>query len=89
MKLSTAGKLWEDEDFQSMKMDAFCKEIRDLLEEEVVEEEEEQPVWIPRLWKEKWEKKKLGPQGNQILEAHQMNKYSGLKLCELVMGIEF
>ena len=57
MKLSTAGKLWDDEDFESMKMDAFCKEIRDSLDEEVVEEQDEQPVRIFRLWKEKWEKK--------------------------------
>ena len=46
MKLSMAGKLWDDEDVESMKMDAFCKEIRDLLDEEVVEEQDEQPKRI-------------------------------------------
>ena len=62
MKLSAAGKLWEDEDFEGLKMDAFCKEIQMSLEEEVGEPEE--PVRILRLWKEQWELKKIGPQGN-------------------------
>ena len=31
-KLSSAGKLWDDKDFASMKMDPYCKEITDLLE---------------------------------------------------------
>ena len=30
-KLSLAGKLWDNSDFASMKMDHFCKEIRDSL----------------------------------------------------------
>jgi len=30
-KLAAAGKLWEDEDFASMKMDPFCKEIKESL----------------------------------------------------------
>ncbi len=67
MKLSAAGKLWEDEDFEGLKMDAFCKEIQMSLEEEAGEPEE--PVRILRLWKEQWELKKIGPQGNQLLEA--------------------
>ena len=46
MKLSTVGKLWDDEDFESMKMDVFCKEIRDSLDDEVVEEQDGQPVRI-------------------------------------------
>jgi hypothetical protein len=83
MKLSTVGKLWDDEDFESMKIDVFCKEIRDSLDDEVVEEQDGQPVQIFRLWKEKWEKKKQGPKGNQILEARLTNKYIGLKLCDI------
>jgi hypothetical protein len=31
---ATAGKLWEDEDFASMKMDEYCKDIRESLEAE-------------------------------------------------------
>jgi len=30
-KLSAVGKLWEDADFDSMKMDPFCGEIKDSL----------------------------------------------------------
>ncbi len=33
-KLSTAGKLWEDEDFELMKMDEYCWEIRDSLNDD-------------------------------------------------------
>jgi hypothetical protein len=65
-KLSAAGKLWEDEDFASMKMDTFCKEIKESLNVE----ETEQPVRVLRLWQERWELNKVGPQGDSILEAH-------------------
>ena len=60
-KLAAAGKLREDEDFASMKMDTFCKEIKESLVEETV-----QLVRILRLWQEMWELKKVGPQGNLI-----------------------
>jgi hypothetical protein len=50
-KLSAAGKLWEDEDFSSMKMDTFCKEIKESLNIE----EMEQLVRVLRLWQERWE----------------------------------
>jgi len=43
-------------------------------------------VRILRLWKEKWELKKIGPQGNQLLEARLMSKYGGLKLCDIDEG---
>jgi hypothetical protein len=33
-KLAAAGKLWEDDDFASMKMDPFCKEIKESLQAE-------------------------------------------------------
>ena len=33
-KLAAAGKLWDDEDFASMKMDPFCKEIKESLQAE-------------------------------------------------------
>jgi hypothetical protein len=70
-KLSSAGKLWDDDDLHTMEMDAYCKEIKNSLEEV----ENEQPVRILRLWVEQWEQKKVGPQGNQILEAHLTKKY--------------
>ena len=31
-KLSLAGKLWDDNDFERMKMDQYCKEIKDSLD---------------------------------------------------------
>jgi hypothetical protein len=84
MKQSAAGKLWEDEDFEGQKMDAFCKEIQMALEEEVREPQE--PVRILRLWMEQWELKKIGLQGNHLLEARLMCKYEGLKFCDIDEG---
>ena len=75
----TADKLWDDEDFASMKMDAFCKEIKDSLENK----DNEESVRIVRLWQEWWELKKVGPQGNAILEAHLTKKYQGLKFYDM------
>jgi hypothetical protein len=73
-KLSAAGMLWEDEDFASMKMDTFCKEIKESLNVE----ETEQPVRVLRLWQERWELNKVRPQCDLILEARLVKKYLGL-----------
>jgi hypothetical protein len=70
-KLAVAGKLWEDEDFASMKMDPFCKEIKESLQAEQMEKE----VRILRLWQEWWELEKIGPNGNWILEVKLTKKY--------------
>jgi hypothetical protein len=78
-KLLLAGKLWNDDIFNSMKMDAFCKEFKDSLEVK----ENKQPVKILRLWQEWWEQKKVGPQGHQILEARLTKKNQGLKFCDI------
>ena len=78
-KLAAAGKLWEDEDFASMKMDPFCKEIKESLEAEQTEKE----VRILRLWQERWELEKIGPNGNLILEARLTKKYKGLKFFDI------
>jgi hypothetical protein len=48
-KLSSAGKLWDDENFSSMKMDPICKKIEESLEKE----DNEQPVRVIRLWHER------------------------------------
>jgi len=87
-KLSVAGKLWEDEDFESMKMDEYCREIRDSLNDDNSAEDTlapatVAPVRILRLWRETWEKKKIGPKGDQILEARLMAKYGDLKLIDV------
>ena len=55
-KLSVAGKVWEDADFDSMKMDPFCREIKDSL---AAKETTAQPVRVLRLWNEKWELQNL------------------------------
>jgi hypothetical protein len=77
-----AGKLWDDNDFASMKMDHFCKEIRDSVDNNE-QDDEEQPVRILRLWQEKWERKKVGPRGDTILEARLTAKYQGLKFYDI------
>jgi hypothetical protein len=48
-KLAAAGRLWEDENFTSMKMDPFCKEIKESLQAE----QTEKGVRILRLWQER------------------------------------
>jgi hypothetical protein len=78
-KLSAAGKLWEDEDFTSMKMDTFCKEIKKSLNVE----ETEQLVRVLGLWQERWELNKVGPQEDSILEALLTKKYLGLKFFDI------
>ena len=65
-----------------MKMDAFCKEIKDSLENK----DNKEPVRILRLWQEWWELKKVGPQGDAILEACLTKKYQGLKFYDMDKG---
>ncbi len=78
-KLAVAGKLWEDEDFASMKMDPFCKDIKESLQAEQTKKE----VRILRLWQERWELEKIGPNGDLILEAHLTKKYKDLKFVDI------
>ena len=78
-KLAAAGKSWEDEDFASMKMDPFCKEIKESLQAEQMQKE----VRILRLWQERWELEKIGPNGDLILEARLTKKYKGLKFFDI------
>ena len=72
---SAAGKLWEEKDFKSLKMDEYCKDMWQLLDGA-----DEQPVRMFRNWQETWEKKKLGPIGNVMLHEKLKVKYVGLKL---------
>jgi hypothetical protein len=50
---SAAGKLWEEKDFKSLKMDEYCKDMWQLLDGA-----DEQPVRMFRNWQETWEKKR-------------------------------
>jgi hypothetical protein len=61
-------------DLASMKMDPFCKEIKDSLTDEQPEQQQVRILW---LWQERWELIKVRPQGNVILEAHLAKKYQG------------
>ena len=74
-KLAAGGKLWEDDDFETCKMDAYCSEITDSLSTAG----QVQPLRIVRCWVEGWEKKKVGPEGDSILEARLIRKYGGLQ----------
>jgi hypothetical protein len=65
-KLAAAGNLWENEDFASMKMDPFCKEIKESLQAKQTEKE----VRVLRFLQERWELEKIRPNGDSILEAH-------------------
>ena len=76
-RLSCAGKLWDDDDFQTMKMDEFCKEISDGLQ--VDKAIRTGKIRIFKAWRERWEIVKLGPNGDIVLEARLLRKYGGIK----------
>ena len=84
-QLSSAGKLWDDDDFKSMKMDEYCKEIRESVDGNNSNDPPAAPAQVRtlRMWRESWEKKKVGPRGDQILEARLMAKYSNLRLTDV------
>merc|ERR1719253_1819622 len=70
-KESAAGKLWNEEDFRYCKMDDYCKEIADTIEND----SNNGNVRIFRAWKEGWENKTIGPKGDPIFEASLVKKY--------------
>jgi hypothetical protein len=73
-KLSSAGKLWEENNFKSLKMDKYYKDMWQSLNEDKI------PRRMFRNWQETWEKKKLGASGNVMLLEKLKVKYVGLKL---------
>ena len=74
-KLATAHKLWEKEDFDTMKMDKFCSEITASMKSK---DAVDLAPCIFRTWEETWEKVVLGPGGDSLLEARVLWKYGGL-----------
>ena len=46
---ATAGTLWDDGDFESMKMDLYCKDLKETVEAKTI------PTRHVRLWMEGWE----------------------------------
>ena len=77
-KLAAAGKLWTDEDFDSLKLDVHCKEITVAATSLAPKK-----TRIFRCWEEEWEKEKIGPQGNVVLEARLIRKYAGIKWLDI------
>ena len=77
-KLATAGKLWTDQDFDSLKLDIHCQEIA-----EAVNALSTKKARIFRCWEEEWEKEKIGPLGDVVLEARLIRKYAGIKWLDI------
>ena len=73
---AAAGKLWDDNDFASMKMDEYCKDLQ-----ESVDAEDTQVRHV-RLWMESWEKHVNGPNEDVQLKECLERKYVGLKLYD-------
>jgi hypothetical protein len=82
--LSRAGKLWEDTDFDCMKMDAYCKDLQEKAANANLQNEPIQCIRNVRLWQESWEvPKRYGGKGQKLLEARLEKKYIGLKLNKM------
>jgi hypothetical protein len=82
--LLCAGKLWEDTDFDCMKMDAYCKDLQEEAANANLQNEPIQCVTNVRLWQESWEVlKRYGGKGQKLLEARPEKKYFGLKLNKI------
>jgi len=75
---ATAGKLWGEDNFTSLKMDQYCKDIKESLEVEATPS----PIRHVRLWKELWETHVNGPNENVKLKERLQNKYVNLKLYD-------
>ena len=69
-KNSATGKLWTKEDFKYCNMDEYYKEIA----EEIEKDNTVSGARIFHAWKETWEKKKVGPNGEANLEARLVKK---------------
>ena len=61
---AAAGKLWNDEDFASMKMDEYCKDLKESVDAPPTQ------VRHVRLWMESWETHVKGPVEDFHLKEH-------------------
>ena len=75
-KLTSAGKLWDDEDFTFCKMDPLCNEIVESLRSDDLAAGGDLRIF--RAWEETWEQKRIGPNGDPLHEARLLKKYGGL-----------
>ena len=73
-KLSTAGHLWEDDNFLCCKMDEYFTELSNKVGGGAISQKK-----IVICWIERWEKKKVGPTGDVVLEAKLVQKCAGLQ----------
>ena len=74
-KLSSVGKLWEDADFKSLKMDEYCKDMVAELDVRA------RQTKMFRNWQETWERKPLGANGDVLLlERLKLNLMSRMRI---------
>lgn len=78
----TAGTLWEESDFLTLKLNKFCAPIVRAPELETISESSNVKR-VFRAWCEKWERKKLTAKGDPIFEAKLVNKYGGMKWIDI------
>jgi hypothetical protein len=82
--LLCAGKLWEDTDFDCMKIDVYCQDLQEEATNANDQNKLIQSVRNVRLWQESWEvPKRYGGKGQKLLEAWLEKKYIGLKLNKM------
>ena len=75
----TAGTLWEEKDFHTLKLTKFCMPLTHATNLSSNDTEKATHKRVFRAWCEKWECPKLKKSGNTVLEARLVNKYGGLK----------
>ena len=73
-RLATAHKLWDEGDFETLKLDHLGRETTSQ-----VKKNSNKPSRIFRAWEESWEKVKLGSKGDRLLEERLCRKYGGLQ----------
>ena len=80
-RLRAAGKLWCEEDFESMKLDLLCT---DTVESAATLPKKTARIF--RAWEERWEQVKIGPGGDDVHEARLVRKYGGLRWLDADNG---
>ena len=74
MAASKAGKLWEDDDFETCKFDAYC--VGNILPRE------KSITRVFRAWCEDWEKTRFTSMGCKNFEPQFSKKYGGLMFAD-------
>ncbi len=72
--MAKAGLLWDDNDFDTLKMDALCLPLDVAPAEEVLRRK----TRVFHAWIENWEKEKVRGNGDPVLKQHFKSKYCGL-----------